>query len=72
MYVGSAVRNHMFVQSEQGGYEYCWIRYRLGWGHSVVSLATLCQFLCMMAVSCLPIPEKGVAMGRMLVSVCGV
>ena len=20
-----AVRSHMFVQSEQGGYEYCWI-----------------------------------------------
>ena len=36
MYVGSVVRNHMFVQSEQGGYEYCWIRYRLirvGWPH---------------------------------------
>ena len=23
------VRSHMFVQSEQGGYEYCWIWYRL-------------------------------------------
>ena len=24
-----AVRSHIFVQSEQGGYEYCWIWYRL-------------------------------------------
>ena len=24
-----AVRHHMFVQSEQGGYEYCWIWCRL-------------------------------------------
>ena len=24
-----AVRSHMFEQSEQGGYEYCWIWYRL-------------------------------------------
>ena len=39
---------------------------------SVVSLATMCQFLCMMAVSCLPMSEKEVIMGRMLVSVCGV
>ena len=39
---------------------------------SVVSLATMCQFLCMMAVSCLPMSEKGVIMGRMLVSVYGV
>ena len=39
---------------------------------SVVSLATMCQFLCMMAVSCLPMSEKGVIMGTMLVSVCGV
>ena len=31
-YVGArslAVRSHMFVQSEQGRYEYCWIWYRL-------------------------------------------
>ena len=39
---------------------------------SVVSLATLCQFLCMIAVSCLPMSEKGALMERMLVSVCGV
>ena len=38
---------------------------------SVVSLATMCQFLCMMAVSCLPMSEKGVIMGRMLVAICG-
>ena len=69
----------MFVQSEQGGYEYCWIWCRLIKvgvdGHiveSVVLLETICQFLCMMAVSCLPMSEKGVIMGRMLVSVCGV
>ena len=31
---------------------------------SVVSLATMCQFLCMMAVSCLPMSEKGVIMGE--------
>ena len=24
-----AMKSHMFVQSEQGGDEYCWIRYRL-------------------------------------------
>ena len=39
---------------------------------SVVSLATMCQFLCMMAVSCLPMSEKGFIMERMLVSVCSV
>ena len=39
---------------------------------SVVSLATLCQFLCMIAVSCLPMSEKGALTERMLVSVCGV
>ena len=39
---------------------------------SVVSLEALCQFLCMIAVSCLPMSEKGVTIGRMLVSVCGV
>ena len=38
----------------------------------VVSSATMCQFLCMMAVSCLPMSEKGVIMGRILVSICGV
>ena len=38
----------------------------------VVSSRTMCQFLCMMAVSCLPMSEKGVIMERMLVSVCGV
>ena len=39
---------------------------------SVVSLATMCQFLCMTAVSCLSMSKKGVIMGRTLVSVCGV
>ena len=39
---------------------------------SVVLLATMCQFLCMMAVDCLSMSEKGVIMGRLLVSVCGV
>ena len=38
----------------------------------VVSLATSCQFLCIIAVSNLPMPEKGVTKGRILVSVCGV
>ena len=37
----------------------------------VVLFATMCQFLCMMAVSCLHMSEKRV-MRRMLVSVCGV
>ena len=27
---------------------------------SVVSLGTMCQFLCIMVVSCLPMSEKGV------------
>ena len=80
--MGSSARNpagksHIFVQSEQGGYEYCWIWYRLirVWMAKclrVVSLATLCQFLCIIAVSNLPMPEKGVTKGRILVSVCGV
>ena len=39
---------------------------------SVVLLLTMCQFLCMMAVACLPMSEKGVIMGRILASVCGV
>ena len=39
---------------------------------SVVLLVTMCQFLCMMAVTCLPMSEKGVIMGRILASVCGV
>ena len=37
---------------------------------SVVSLATLCQFLCIIVVSSFPMSEKGVTMGRMLVSLC--
>ena len=64
-----AVRHPMFVQSEQG---WIWCRLNGQIGESVVSLATMCQFLCMMAVSCLPMSEKGVIMGRMLVSVCRV
>ena len=39
---------------------------------NVVMLARMCQFLCMMAVSCLPMSEKGVIMGRMSVCICGV
>ena len=39
---------------------------------SVVPLAIWYQFLCMVAVSSLPMSEKGVTMGRMLISVCGV
>ena len=39
---------------------------------NVVSSGTMCQFLCMMAANCLPMSEKEVIMGRMLVSVCGV
>ena len=39
---------------------------------SGVSLTTFCQFLYMIAVSCLLMSEKGVTMGRKLVSVCGV
>ena len=59
----------MFVQSEQG---WIWCRLNGQMVESVVLLATMCQFLCMMAVSCLPMSEKGVIMGRMLVSVYGV
>ena len=39
---------------------------------SVMSLTTLCQFLCIIALSSLPMSEKGVTIGRMLASVCGV
>ena len=38
---------------------------------SVVLMATLCQFLCIIAVSSLLMSEKGVSMGGMLVSACG-
>ena len=64
-----AMRHHMFVQSEQG---WIWCRLNGQMVESVVSLATMSQFLCMMAVSCLPMSEKGIIMGRMLISVCGV
>ena len=36
-----------------------------------MSLAALCQFLCIIAVSSLQVSEEGVTMGTMLVSVCG-
>ena len=36
---------------------------------NVVSLAKLWQFLCMIAASCLPMSEKGVTLGKVLVSV---
>ena len=39
---------------------------------NVVSLAIWIQFLCIVAVNSLPMSEKGVTMGRMLASVCGV
>ena len=39
---------------------------------SVVSLPVVCQFLCIVAVNSLPVSTKGVTMGKMLVSVCGV
>ena len=39
---------------------------------SVVSLAIVCQFLCIVAVNSLPICEKGVMIGRMFLIVCGV
>ena len=39
---------------------------------SVMSLTTLCQFLCIIELSSLPMSEKGVTMRRMLLSVCGV
>ena len=64
-----AMSHPMFVQSEQG---WIWCRLNGQMVESVVLLGTMCQFLCMMAVSCLPMSEKGVIMGRMLVSVCGV
>ena len=38
---------------------------------NVVSLAIVCQFLCIVAVNSLPMSEK-VKMGRMLTSGCGV
>ena len=39
---------------------------------SVVSLAIVSQFLCVVAVNSLPMSEKGVAIEIMFVSVCGV
>ena len=38
---------------------------------SVVSLAIVCQFLCMATVNSLPMSEDGVTMGTMLVYDCG-
>ena len=38
---------------------------------SVVSLAIVCQFLCIVALNSLPMSEKGVTIGRILLSVCG-
>ena len=64
-----AVRHYMFVQSEKG---WIWCRLNGQMVENVVLLAIMCQFLCMMAVSCLPMSKKGVIMGRMLVFVCGV
>ena len=37
-----------------------------------MSLAIVCQFLCIIAVNSLPISEKGVIMWRIFVIVCGV
>ena len=37
-----------------------------------MSLEILCQFFYIIAMSSLPMSEKGATMGRMLVSVCGV
>ena len=39
---------------------------------SVVSLEILCPCLCIIAVSSFQMSEKGVTIGKMLVSVCGV
>ena len=38
---------------------------------SVVSLAIVCQFLCIAAVNSLPMSEDGITMRRMLVYDCG-
>ena len=37
-----------------------------------MSLAIVCQFLCIVAVNSLPMSEKGVKMWRVFVTVCGV
>ena len=39
---------------------------------NVVSLAIAYQLLCIVAVNSLPMSEKGVIMGRMFVTLCGV
>ena len=39
---------------------------------NVMSLAIVCQFLCIVAVNSLPMSAKGIIMGRMFVTVCGV
>ena len=64
-----AVTHPMFLQREQG---WIWCRMNGQMLENVVSLATMCQFLFMMAVSCLPMSKRRVIMGRMLVFVCGV
>ena len=37
-----------------------------------MSLAIVCQFLCIVAVNSLPMSEKAVIMWRIFVTVCGV
>ena len=39
---------------------------------NAVSLAIVCQFLCIVAVNSLSMSAKGIIMGRMFVTVCGV
>ena len=39
---------------------------------SVVSMATLCQFLCTIPVGSFPMSEEGVTMRRILVFACSV
>ena len=70
-----AEMSHMFVQSEQGGCECCWILYKQTgldgqMVESVASSAMMCQCLWMVAANDVPMFEKGVMMGRMFVSVC--
>ena len=63
------------MQSGQDGCECYWTWYKGLDGQiveSVMSLATVCQFLGIVAVNSLPMSEIEVTTGRMLVIVCGV
>ena len=79
VYMNCGIKNlemsHMFVQSGQDGCEYCQILYKQMevWMARWLKVChhrqlCACQYLWMVAANDLPMFEKGVMMGRMIVS----